>query len=43
MVGLMLFETYGRRSRGVKFVLKNGTSWRGKSKIKAKRKNNQED
>jgi nitrate/TMAO reductase-like tetraheme cytochrome c subunit len=34
MVGLMLFETYGRRSRGVKFLLKNGTSWRGKSKVK---------
>jgi hypothetical protein len=43
MIGLMLFETYGRRSRGIKFLLKNGTSWRGKSKIKTKRKNNQED
>ena len=43
MVGLMLFETYGRRSRGVKFLLKNGTSWRGKSKIKAEKKKNQED
>ena len=43
LIGLMLFETYGRRSRGIKFLLKNGTSWRGKSKIKSKRKKNQED
>jgi len=43
MVGLMLFETYGRKSRGIKFLLRNGTSWRGRSKIKTKRKNNQED
>lgn len=32
MVGLMLFETFGRRKHGVKFLLRNGTSWRGKSK-----------
>ena len=38
MVGLMLFETYGRRSRGVGFLLKNGSSWRGQSKLKSDRK-----
>jgi hypothetical protein len=43
LIGLMLFETYGRRSRGIKFLLRNGTSWRGKSKIKTKSKKSQED
>jgi len=43
MVGLMLFETYGRRSSGIKFLLKNGTSWRRKPKIKITKKNKQED
>ena len=37
MVGLMLFETYGRRKNGVKFLLRNGTSWRGKSKRRSKK------
>ena len=32
LVGLMLFETYGRRKDGIKFLLRRGTSWRGKSK-----------
>jgi hypothetical protein len=32
LVGLMLFETHGRRRNGVKFLLKNGTSWHGKIK-----------
>jgi hypothetical protein len=32
MVGLMLFETYGRRRDGIKLVLKKGTSWHGQSK-----------
>jgi hypothetical protein len=32
LVGLMLFETYGRRRNGVKLLLKNGTSWHGKTK-----------
>jgi hypothetical protein len=31
LVGLMLFETYGRRKDGIKFLLRHGTSWRGKS------------
>jgi hypothetical protein len=38
MVGLMLFETYGRRRSGVKFLLRKGTSWRGKPKEKSKKK-----
>ncbi len=38
MVGLMLFETYGRRRRGIKFLLRNGTSWRGRPKEKSKKK-----
>jgi hypothetical protein len=36
MVGLMLFETFGRRKSGVKLLLRNGTSWRGKSKQRSK-------
>ena len=32
LVGLMLFETYGRRKDGIKFLLRRGTSWRGTSK-----------
>ncbi len=32
LVGLMLLETYGRRKDGIKFLLRRGTSWRGKSK-----------
>lgn len=35
LVGLMLFETYGRRKDGIKFLLRRGTSWRGKSKRRA--------
>lgn len=31
LVGLMLFETYGRKKKGIKLLLKKGTSWRGKS------------
>jgi len=37
MVGLMLFETYGRRKDGIKFLLRNGTTWRGKSKRRNKK------
>jgi hypothetical protein len=37
MVGLMMFETFGRRKSGVRFLLKNGTSWRGESKQKSKK------
>jgi hypothetical protein len=36
LVGLMLLETYGRRKDGIKFLLRRGTSWRGKSKRKQK-------
>jgi hypothetical protein len=32
MVGLMLFETFGRRREGIRLVLVNGTSWRAKTK-----------
>jgi hypothetical protein len=32
MVGLLLLETRGRRKDGIKFQLRRGTSWRGKSK-----------
>ncbi len=38
LVGLMLLETFGRRKNGIKFLLRNGTSWRGKSKQKEKKK-----
>jgi hypothetical protein len=37
MVGLMLFETFGRRRDGIKLVLRNGTTWGGKSKIRSKK------
>lgn len=32
LVGLMLFETYGRKKDGIKWQLRGGTTWRGKSK-----------
>ena len=28
LVGLMLFETFGRKKNGIHFILRNGTSWR---------------
>jgi hypothetical protein len=31
LVGLMLLETYGRKRKGIKFLLRHGTSWRGKA------------
>jgi hypothetical protein len=34
----MLLETFGRRKNGIKFLLRNGTSWRGKPKPKEKKK-----
>jgi hypothetical protein len=34
LVGLMLLETYGRKTRGIKFLLRHGTSWRGKARAK---------
>jgi hypothetical protein len=37
MVGLMLFETFGRRRDGIKLVLRNGTTWRGQSKTGSKK------
>ena len=37
LVGLMLLETFGRRKNGIKFLLRHGTSWRGKSKRKLKK------
>ncbi|UCD78143.1 MAG: hypothetical protein JSW26_22455 [Desulfobacterales bacterium] len=37
MVGMMLFETYGRRRDGIKLVLRDGTTWRGKSKRRSKK------
>jgi hypothetical protein len=37
LVGLMLLETFGRRKDGIKFLLRNGTSWRGQSKRELKK------
>jgi hypothetical protein len=37
MVGLMLFETFGRWTDGIKLILINGTSWRGPSKRRSKK------
>jgi hypothetical protein len=37
MVGLMLFETFGRKKDGIKFLLRNGTTWRGQSKRRSKK------
>ena len=36
LVGLMLFETYGRKRNGIKFLLRHGSSWRGKARPKEK-------
>lgn len=38
LVGLLSLETYGRRKDGLKWQLKRGTTWRGESKIKNKKK-----
>ncbi len=32
LIGLMLVETYGRKKDGIKWQIRRGTSWRGKSK-----------
>lgn len=32
LVGLMLFETFGRKKDGIKWQLRHGTTWRGRSK-----------
>ena len=37
LVGLMLFETFGRRRDGIKMAIRNGTTWRGKSKRRSKK------
>lgn len=36
LVGLMLFETYGRKKDGIKWMLKKGTTWRGLSRRRPK-------
>ena len=38
MVGMLLLETRGRRKDGIKFLLRHGTSWRGKGKRRAGKK-----
>lgn len=38
LVGLMLFETFGRRRDGIKLAIRNGTTWRGKSKRRRSKK-----
>lgn len=38
MVGMLLLETRGRRQDGIKFLLRHGTSWRGKGKHRTGRK-----
>ena len=37
LVGLMLIETYGRNKEGIKWQIRNGTSWHGVSKRKLKK------
>ena len=37
MVGLMLFETFGRWTDGIRFLLRGGTSWRGQSRRSPKK------
>jgi len=34
LVGLMLLETFGRKKDGIKWQIRKGTTWRGKSKRK---------
>ena len=36
LVGLSMFETIGRKRDGVSWVLRNGTTWRGRSRRKRK-------
>jgi hypothetical protein len=38
LVGLMILETFGRRKEGIEYQLKEGTSWRGMSKRKLKKR-----
>ncbi|MBA4369252.1 MAG: hypothetical protein C0403_16620 [Desulfobacterium sp.] len=37
LMGLMLFETIGRRRSGIRFLFRRGTSWQGRSKTKSKK------
>ncbi len=37
LVGLMLFESFGRRRDGIKLIMKNGTTWRRKPKRRSKK------
>lgn len=37
LVGLMLLETYGRKKDGIKWQIRSGTTWRGKSTRKLKK------
>jgi hypothetical protein len=36
LIGLMFIETYGRKMDGLKWQLRRGTTWRGKSRRKAR-------
>jgi hypothetical protein len=38
LVGLMLLETFGRKKDGIKWQLRHGTTWRGKSKRRPQNK-----
>ena len=38
LVGLLMLETYGRKKDGIKFLLRHGTSWRGKSPRRNRKK-----
>jgi hypothetical protein len=35
LIGLAMLESYGRRKDGIEMQIKDGTSWRGKSKRKS--------
>jgi len=37
LVGLMILETFGRKKDGIRFLLRNGTSWLSKLKQKEKK------
>jgi hypothetical protein len=37
LVGLMLFESFGRRRDGIKLIMRNGTTWRKKPKRRSKK------
>ncbi len=43
MLGLLLFETIGRRKDGIRLLLRNGTTWHGKANHRADKRKSKPD